>query len=146
MTNAVISDIRTIRTLSLTLPLPHDVFMEGSGHRVGQLRSLQQGGHCDGQWRGQLMQVTITGSVKKTKTKHIKYCLKSCCTYLQPINQQNRDKRDVSWLSSNRLRTNLALLAAAGSRAFYSNLTKSMCISQVEITLMLHNTKIHHKK
>ena len=41
-------------TLSLALPLSHDVLVEGSGHRVGQLGSLQQGGHGDRQWGGQL--------------------------------------------------------------------------------------------
>lgn len=47
------------QTLPLPLPLPHDVLVEGSGHRVGQLGSLQQGGHGDGQWRGQLVWVGI---------------------------------------------------------------------------------------
>lgn len=44
-------------TLSLSLPLSHDVFVERSGHRVGQLGSLQQSGHCDGEWRGQLSRI-----------------------------------------------------------------------------------------
>lgn len=44
-------------TLSLAFPLPHDVFVQGSGHGVGQLRSLQQSRHGDGQWWGQLKKV-----------------------------------------------------------------------------------------
>lgn len=52
--NSVQVKTRRLRTLSLALPLPHDVLVEGSGHRVGQLGSLQQGGHGDGQWGGQL--------------------------------------------------------------------------------------------
>ena len=61
----------TLGTLSLALALPHDVFVEGSGHRVGQLGSLQQGGHGDRQWRGQLVWMqSLKTPVKRPPKSH----------------------------------------------------------------------------
>lgn len=56
-------------TLSLSLPFPHYMLVEGSGHRVGQLGSLQQSGHGDGEWRGQLVGIKHNLRVRKSLWK-----------------------------------------------------------------------------
>lgn len=62
-------------TLSFAVSFSHNVFVEGSGHGVGQLRSVLQSRHGDRKWRGQLHAAesiekiwlvnTVTGSNSK---------------------------------------------------------------------------------